>query len=170
MSQIPKRVYVLAFLFLSCFSSLLFGLESDKNQKVFIVADSGVYNYKTGIDIYEGHVVVDQGTSHITADRLITKRNQQDHQIREAIAYGFTTLAHYWTLPNEKDPELHAKAKIIKFYPIESKVTLEKNVFVTQGENSFKGELIHYNRDNQTITVPATANARAVIVYTPEKK
>lgn len=144
-------------------------LESDKNEKVNIVADSGVYNYKTGIDTFEGHVKIDQGTTHITADKLITKRNQK-HKIEEAIAYGLNELAHYWTLPNETDPEVHAKAKIIKFYPIASKVTLEHSVFITQGENSFKGELIHYNKNDQTITVPATPNARAVIVYNPEKK
>lgn len=150
------------------FPWLTFGLESDKKEKVYILADSGVYNFKTGIDIYEGNVKIDQGTTHITADRLITKKNDK-HKIKEAVAYGITKLAHYWTLPNQKDPEIHAHAKIIKFYPIESKVTLEKNVLITQGENSFKGELIHYNRNDQTITVPATANARAVIVYNPEK-
>jgi lipopolysaccharide export system protein LptA len=170
MRLILKLPQVTFFMFLYVLTSVAFSLESDKNEKIFIVADSGVYNYKTGVDIYEGNVKVDQGSSHITADRLITKRDNTTHKIKEAIAYGTGELAHYWTLPDKKDPEVHAKASIIKFYPAESKVTLEKNVFVTQGENSFKGELVHYNRNNQTITVPATANARAVIVYNPEKK
>lgn len=151
------------------YSSITFALQNDKNEKIHIAADSGVYNYKTGVDLYEGHVKVDQGTTHIRADRLITKKNTQ-HKINEAVAYGISGLAHYWTLPNEKDQEIHAKAKVIKFYPIESNVTLEQNVFVKQGENSFKGQLIHYNRNEQTITVPATENARAVIIYNPDKK
>lgn len=143
-------------------------LPTDKHEKVFIVADSTTYNYKTGMNIFEGHVKIDQGTTHITADKLITKSNPQ-HKIQEATAYGLEGLAHYWTLQKVNEPEVHARAKIIKFYPIESNVTLEQNVLVTQGENSFRGQLIHYNSNDQTIIVPATKNGRAVLVYNPDK-
>lgn len=146
---------------------LSFALFEDKKEKVYIVADSTIYNYKTGVRIYEGNVKVDQGTTHLTADRLITKNNTAQ-RIQEAIAYGDKTLAHYWTLPKPNEPEIHARAYIIKFYPIESNVIMEKNVNVVQGENNFSGELILYNHRDQTITVPASKNARAVLVYTPE--
>lgn len=145
-----------------------FALQEDSKEKVYIVSDSSVYNYKTGVKIFEGHVKVDQGSTHITADKLITKNNQQN-KMQEAIAYGLQGLAHYWTLPKVGDPEIHAKAKIIKFYPIDSNITLEQQVVVTQGENSFQGELIHYNRNDDTITVPASQNGRAVLVYDPDK-
>jgi lipopolysaccharide export system protein LptA len=143
-------------------------LQTDNLEKVYIVSDSFIYNYKTGINIYEGHVKVDQGTTHIMADKLITKNNLQ-HKIQEAIAYGVDHQAHYWTLPNTNDPEIHARAKVIKYYPSDSNATLEQEVFVTQGENSFQGQLILYNRNNQTITVPASKNGRAVLVYNPDK-
>lgn len=143
-------------------------LPTDKHEKVFIVADSTTYNYKTGVNIFEGHVKVDQGTTHILADKLITKSNPQ-HKIKEATAFGMEHLAHYWTLQKINEPEIHARAKIIKFYPIESNVTLEQDVFVSQGENSFRGQLIHYNSNEQTIIVPATKNGRAVLVYNPDK-
>lgn len=146
----------------------IFALDSDRLERVNIVADSGTYNYKSGTNIYEGNIKIDQGTTHITADRLITKSNAQ-HKIQEATAYGIQNVAHYWTLPKEGDPVIHARAKIIKFYPIESNVTLEKDVHVSQGENSFQGELIHYNSKEQTITVPASKNGRAVLVYNPDK-
>lgn len=145
-----------------------YALKSDRVEIVNIVADSTLYNYKTGINVFEGHVQVDQGTTHITADRLITKSNAA-HKIQEAVAYGFNDLAHYWTVPRVNEPEINAHAKIIRFYPVESNVTLEQTVTVQQGENSFQGELIHYNRANQTITVPATKGGRAVLVYNPNK-
>lgn len=145
-----------------------FALPEDNKEKVYIVADSTIYNYKTGVNIFEGNVKVDQGTTHITADKLITKNNHQ-HKIQEAIAYGINTVAHYWTLQKIDEPEIHAYAKIIKFYPIESNVTLEQNVVVSQGKNNFQGELILYNRGDQTITVPASKNARAVLVYNPDE-
>lgn len=162
------RVHKILFFILLICPISSFALDSDSKARVNIEADSVIYNYKTGLDVYEGHVKVDQGTTHIIADRLVTKSNHE-HRIQEATAYGLQELAHYWTLPKIGDPEVHAHAKIIKFYPIESNVTLEQNVHVTQGDNSFQGELIHYNSNDQTITVPASKNAHAVIVYNPEK-
>jgi len=147
--------------------NLVFALETDRTQALHIVSDAGIYNFKTGVDIYEGHVKVDQGTTHLLADKLITKKNKL-HKIQEATAYGLQTLAHFWTLPKKDDPEIHAHAKIIKFYPLESNASLEHEVFVEQGENRFQGELIHYNSSEQTITVPATTNAHASLIYYPE--
>jgi lipopolysaccharide export system protein LptA len=144
-------------------------LQQDSKEKIYIVSDSTIYDSKTGFTIFQGHVKVDQGTTHIIADRLTTKTNPQ-HIVQEVIAYGGQELAHYSTLPKIGDPEIHANAKIIKFYPIDSSLTLEKNVIVTQGENSFHGELILYNRNDQTIIVPASSQGQAVLVYDPDKK
>lgn len=162
------QVHKLVLIFLLSFSINAFALDGDSKAKLNIVADSGTYNFKTGVDVYEGHVKVDQGTTHITADKLITKKNSM-HKIQEATAYGVQELAHFWTLPKPGEPEIHAHAKTIKFYPLENNVSLEHDVYVTQGENSFKGELIHYNSSEQTITVPALSNGRAVLVYNPDK-
>jgi lipopolysaccharide export system protein LptA len=164
----PVLNRVILFILLFSYAIYAEALPEDHLQKVHIVADSGIYNYKTGINIYEGHVKIDQGSTHVTADRLITKNNKQ-HAIQEAIAYGIHTLAHYWTKPNVIDPEMHARAKIIKFYPIESNVALEHEAFASQGKNTFQGELIHYNSLEQIITVPATESGHAILVYNPDK-
>jgi len=156
-----------------CLLSLVFicahALPEDSKQKVIIAADHILYNYKTGVNTYEGNVKVDQGTTHITADRLVTKNNER-HKMREAIAYGSVNRAHYWTIPRPNDPVMHAFANVIKFYPLESNVTLEKNVFVQQGDNTFQGELILYNNYDETITVPPSANGHAVVVYNPDQQ
>ena len=148
-------------------SAPVFALPQDSRAKIHIIADVSHYNYKTGMSLFEGHVKIDQGTTHITADRLITKNNMQ-HQIQEVIAYGAKEQAHYWTLPKEGEKEIHAKANIIKFYPIASNIALEKNVTLIQGENSFQGQLILYNNNNQTIIVPESNHNRSVLVYNPE--
>ncbi|OGT41047.1 MAG: lipopolysaccharide transport periplasmic protein LptA [Gammaproteobacteria bacterium RIFCSPHIGHO2_12_FULL_37_34] len=165
MFQVLKKIF---FSILLGFSLHAYALKIDRQTVVHIVADSSIYNYKSGVNLFEGHVKIDQGTTHITADKVVTKDNQS-HKIKEAIAYGTKQLAHYWTLPKLNEPEIHAQAKIIKFYPIETNIVLEKNVILTQGENSFHGELIHYNKNNQTIIVPAAKNSRAVLIYNPNK-
>lgn len=163
MYQTHKQIFICLFIV-----SLGYSLVAVAQEKIYIIADSSVYNYKTGVKVFEGHVKIDQGTTHLTADKLITKNNNH-HKIQEAIAYGLQQPAHYWTLPKMGEPELHANADVIKFYPIDSKVTLEQHVTVAQGENSFKGTLIIYNMNDQTITVPASKDGRAVLVYNPDK-
>lgn len=160
--------YIFVIFSVTCCSSICLALPSDSKEMLHIVSASSNFNYKTGVNEFIGHVIIDQGTTHLTADRVITKNNAQ-HKIQEAIAYGTTQLAHYWTTPKTGDTEIHAYAKIIKFYPIESNVTLEQNATVQQGENSFKGELIHYNNNDQTIIVPQLEKSRAVLVYNPDK-
>lgn len=167
MSQALKWILV-ATLFTFCHQAA-FALRSDSGEKLYIVSDSSIYNYKSGTKVFEGHVKMDQGTTHLIADKVVTKNNAQ-HKIAEAIAYGDgTQKAHYWTTPNQGDPAVYADAKVIKFYPKDSTVVLQQSVTVKQGENSFQGELILYNMNNQTITVPASQSGRAVLVYNPDK-
>jgi len=149
-------------------ATAVFALPQDHLQTIRITADSSKYNYKTGVNEFAGHVKADQGSTHLTADRLVTKANHQ-HKIQEIIAYGTSERAHYWTLPTADDKEMHAKASIIKYYPMQSNITLEQTVEVKQGENSFQGDLIHYNSIEQTITVPKLDKSHALIIYNPGK-
>lgn len=146
----------------------LLALEGDDQQVMHINSDSSTYNYKTGMNIYEGHVKIDQGTTHLIADRVVTNSNSH-HKMEEAIAYGFTQLAEYTTVPKPGDPELHAKAKVIKYYPAKSMVFLEGDVVVTQGKNSFEGPLIVYNMKDQIVTAPPSKTGRATIIIEPSQ-
>ena len=114
MFQALKKIIML--LILLFYAIRVFALPQDKQAKIHIVADKSYYNYKIGMSLFEGHVKITQGTTHMTADRLVTKNNTQ-HQIQEIIAFGIQKQAHYWTLPKENEKEIHAKADIIKFYP-----------------------------------------------------
>lgn len=144
-------------------------LKSDTKKKVFIMSDFALLNYKTGIHTFTGHVLVDQGATHVSADKIQTISSKQ-HQIKQVTAYGLETLAHYWTIPKAGDSEIHARAKIIKFFPTSSNAILEKNAIVTQGNNSFRGDRILYDMHEETITVPASQHGKAVLIYDPNEK
>jgi lipopolysaccharide transport protein LptA len=163
-----RLFYLSSILFLMLFSPIAFSLPKDSEQPFSIVANTSVFNYKTGIDTYEGDVKIHQGATHLTADRLITQKNKQ-HKIILATAIGIKKLAEYTTVPSAGDPLLYAKARIIKFYPVTSVVILEKDVIVTQKGNSFHGPLIIYNIKDQVVTAPASKDGRATIVIDPEQ-
>lgn len=150
------------------FSRVIFALPNDNELPMYIVSDSSLFNYKTGVDTYEGNVKVDQGTTHLIADRLVTEKNEH-HKIVSAIAYGIQNIAEFITLPTKGDKLLNAKAKVIKFYPSTSIVVLEDNVIVTQGENSFHGPVIIYNMKDQIVAAPASKSGRATIVIEPKQ-
>lgn len=154
-------LYSLCLLFLYSLSA--FALPEDSKEKMTIQADYSIYNFKTGLSTYKGHVKVDQGTTHLTADLLTTKSHHR--QIQEATAYGQKQPAHYWTLPKPDDAIVNATAEVIHFYPSQSLVRLEKNVIIQQGENHLQGQLVLYDSKNQTITAPSFKNTQAVLVY-----
>ena len=78
--------YYMIFLSL-LFSQHAIALPNDGEQPMKIVADASLFNYKTGVDSYEGNVKVDQGTTHLSADKLVTEKNDK-HKIITAVAYG----------------------------------------------------------------------------------
>lgn len=140
----------------------------DDKQTLKISADSSMFNFNTGENIYEGNVQVIQDTTHLNADKIITKNNKE-HKIIEAKAFGGTKLAEYSTIPKPGDPIFKATAKIITFYPPTFTVVLEGNVKVTQGENSFQGPLILYNMKDQIVTAPASKIGQATFMIEPDK-
>lgn len=147
---------------------VVFALPEDSGKTLHIISNSTLFNYKSGIDTYEGHVKVDQGSTHLLADRLVTQKNAQ-HKIVLVTAYGIKHLAEYTTEIKIGDPILNAKAKVIRFYPQTSVVYLDDDVVVTQGENHFDGPHIVYNMKDQTINAPASNHGRATIVIQPQQ-
>ncbi len=163
----PKLNYKkIVFFILLIAPMTLLALQDDDRQIMHINSDSSTFNYKTGANVYDGNVKIDQGTTHLTADRVVTTSNAK-HKIEEAIAYGLSQLAEYTTLPKTGDDVLHAKAKVIKFYPAQSLVMLEGDVIVTQGKNSFHGPVITYNMKDQIVTAPPSKTGRATIIIEP---
>ncbi len=150
----------LSFLFIPNFC---YALPDDNQKQLNIVANSSQLNYKTGANVYEGNVKVDQGTTHITADRLTTQNNKR-HKIEKAVAYGIQKRAEYSTIAKIGDPVFHAQAEKITFDSLKSIIILEGNATVTQGENSFQGTIIIYNMKDQTIVVPPSKMGQARIL------
>lgn len=167
--QQHKKVFCLLILFCALFfSATSFALSSDNDKPMQIVADSTLINYKTGVYTYEGNVKIVQGTTQLIADRVITKNNS-NHKMEEAIAYGLKKVAEYSTIPKEGDQLMHASAKIIRFFPPKSTIELEDTVLVTQGENSFQGPFITYNMKDQVVTAPESKGGRATIIIEPNQ-
>ena len=141
----------------------------DETQPMHIVADATAFNYRTGIGIYEGNVIVTQGKTRLDTDRLETHNNAQ-HKIQETIAYGEKKPARYVTRLKPDDPSpLEAKADLIRFYPFRSLVILEGNAEVKHGEDIFQGPVAIYDMKRQTVSAPPSSSGRTRILVQPDR-
>lgn len=137
-----------------------FALQADQKEKIYISSDYAEMNRQTGIGIYRSGVEIDMGTTHVTGDILTTHMNKQN-KIEVAVVEGNKKqLAHYRTIPEEGKAELHAKSKIIKFYPQRKYVILIGNASITQGHDSITGERLEYDMNKQSLISPKVAGAK----------
>src|SRR3990167_5116698 len=110
-----KKIFLLfSLLSVSLTASAL--IDTNSEDPIHIIANATLFNYKTGINTYEGEVRIDQGVTHLTADRVITQSNDK-HKVILATAYGLTRQAEYSTLPKNSTVIMTALADEIEFTP-----------------------------------------------------
>lgn len=140
-------------------------LESDSKQKVYIESDSATLNRQQQTSVFIGNVKIDQGSTHIRADKL-TLYFDDHEKIKRAVAEG--NLAHYQTQPEAGKPVFHARAQSIEYNLASKVIELKGNATAEQGENRFKGPHILYNMQSQTILSAKKAGGRTTIVLDPQ--
>ncbi len=113
-----------------------------------------------------GDVIITQGTTIVTADKVIIYSDKQN-QIKQAIATG--NLATYTTVTDPAKPKLHALAQTIQYSPLSGDIILIGQAHVQQGDNSVTAPRLNYNMTSQTVVSPATENGRTTIVIQPQQ-
>jgi len=139
----------LALLFpvLSLISLPCAALKADREQNIRIQADAAVVDDKQGLSTYTGNVTVDQGTLHITADKVQIHRDRNEVvKVVASTADKSDRLAHYQQLPDENEALVEADAKEITWFVKEERLHLEGNArFRQTADTSFAGETIQYD-------------------------
>ncbi|TNF68012.1 MAG: hypothetical protein EP298_06460 [Gammaproteobacteria bacterium] len=81
-------------------------------------------------------------------------------------------VAKYYSLSTDKKNKQtpsYAYSKIMQFQPKKNLLTLEKNAFVQQKNNSFSGEKITYNTQTEVVNVPKQDFQRATMIISQEE-
>lgn len=131
-----------------CHPPIARALSEDQNQPIRIQADRVTLDERKAVSIYEGNVVVTQGTMRLTADtvRVFADRRQLDRIVAEG------NLAEFYQ-KTDKGEEVQAVAKQMEYRASDRLVILTGKAKLTQGPNSFASERIEYD------TVSAVVNA-----------
>ncbi len=153
-------------------------LESDSDQPINIEADSAVMDDSEGVAVYEGRVVVTQGSIRILGDKVKVHLNDANGFDRAYITGG---PARFRQLPEDKEEYIKAEARTIEYLAEENLLHLIEAARITQGGDLFSGERIDYDTARHRVKArgsTATADAgdgegdgerRVRITFQPKK-
>ena len=143
-------------------------LQGDSEQAIRIVADEAVRDEKTGLTIYRGNVLMNQGTIRIEADQITIYKIETEGD--KIVAEG--TPAHMAQQPEPDSPMMHAWGGIIEYYRTEERMLLLKDAQLEQDGSTVRGDRIDYLIDEQVVkaATDGSGNERRVEVVIPPHK
>ncbi|EIJ43669.1 lipopolysaccharide transport periplasmic protein LptA [Beggiatoa alba B18LD] len=144
-------------------SHSVFALATDKDQPINITAEQATIDDIKGIAIYEGNVVVTQGTIRIEADKVTltyTKKQTLDKVILDG------NPARFKQRPDNSTEDLNAKAEKMEYFATENRLQLTQNAEVWQGKDTFTGQRITYDTERGIIK----ANQKVQVTIQPRQQ
>lgn len=123
-------------------------LSTDTQQPVQIEADFAELDDEEHTTVYIGNVIVDQGSIHMTGDRLRVNFTE-NKDLKDAYLEG--RPATFKQTP-DNDDDVHGQALQIEYHAQQSLLKLIEKARVTQGERLFEGHRINYDTKRSLIT------------------
>lgn len=160
MYRLPARLLLLALLLVS---PGVRALESDAQQPIDIRARSVVANEKTGVSVYQGDVVMTQGSLRIEADKLeVTLREGLVQQVR---GWGSPARVRSRT---EAGEELRARAQRLEYRARPRELDLYGDVELRRDGDLLTGAReVHYSLADQTFVARGDAEGQVHAVIQP---
>lgn len=151
---------------------LLFGsaetlaLSGDRDQPMTLEADSVSIDEETGVSLYEGNVVITQGSLKLWADRLWIHR--RDGKTEKLISEGKPTRFRQMT---DDQQEVKGRALRAEFFVDRDELLLFDEAVLEQGADSFRSDRIVYNRGTTQVRAGASADGkqRVQVIIEPDK-
>ncbi len=117
-------------------------LSTDSQQPMHIEADRAELDETRRVTIYEGSVVIVQGSMRINANR-VDFYYDEDRGLDKAVALG--QPARYEQLPDDSDEPVRAKALRMEYYATRNILYLIDDAKVTQSGDTVTGDRITYD-------------------------
>lgn len=144
----PNPSAIIAMLVLClAISQPALSLPDDREKAIQITADRAMRDEKKGLTIYSGNVVLDQGSLHISADKIIVFRiNEEGDKI---VATGQPALVQQQPAVDEE--LMRAHAEVIEYFKAEDRLRLRSGAQIEQGGSTVKGNIIDYYINAQLV-------------------
>jgi lipopolysaccharide export system protein LptA len=158
------------FLWLLCFSLPPLPAQAhkdDSDEPLSINARSVEANEKTGIAVYRGNVILEQGNLSIRADRMETHTRQNITEY--VVATGQPVKLRQQA--DEQNEEIQAEANKVEYHMISRKVDMFGDVTLRQGTDLFTGHALHYGIDDKHLSATGddSNDGRIKVIIQPKK-
>ena len=134
------------------FSSLASALIDDANQPIEIEANSVIVDETSGFNEFLGNAEVSQGSLLITAELIQVQTNSDG--VETMIAKGTPDKPAKYIQSQENQARfIEATADLITYDVNEGMVYLVGNAYLIQGFDSFSGDSLSYDINNDKVIV-----------------
>ena len=139
-------------LFLVFFALLVFALPEDAKQPIEIEAHSVVVDETTEFHEFSGNAEVRQGSLLLLAELIQVQTNNEE--VVSVIAKGtLEKLAKYSQNQENQERFIEGTAALITYDVNEGMIFLVGNAHLVQGFDSFSGDTLNYDIDNDKVFI-----------------
>ncbi len=117
------------------------GEQTDRDKPVNIEADRVEIDDKKQEAVFEGNVVLTQGTLMLKADRIVV--NQTEAGFQSGVAYG--KPAYFRQKREGFDDYIEGEAERLEYHGEQEKIELFKNAMLKRGGDEVRGNYISYS-------------------------
>lgn len=141
------KIIVFLLLFATALPSL--ALPTDPKQPIQVTAERASIDDAKGVTVYQGNVVVTQGSTTIYAD-TVTLEYDAEHNVKVVHAKG--KPARFERLPGHRQSKVRAAALRMEYHHQRDVIHLRDNARIHQGKDTFTGDKIRYDMKRDLIT------------------
>ena len=144
-----NKFFLIVLMFFSTFS---LALSNDAKQPIEIEADSVEVDELSGFNEFTGNAEVRQGSLLMTAQLIQVQTNADG--VETMLAKGTKKIPAKYTQSQENQERfIEATATLITYDVNKGMIFLEGDAHLIQGFDSFSGEKLNYDIDNDKVTV-----------------
>jgi lipopolysaccharide export system protein LptA len=152
-------------------SATAWSLPGDRDQPILIKSNKAELDESKGMSIYQGEVMLEQGSIKLAADEVTIFSNQNG--VYRILATG--TPAHFQQIQKKNDTPIHAFGNSINYLLELELIELRENAKLEQQKNIFTGERIDYDMKQRLVNAESgpgdkTEGSRVEMVIQPNKK
>ncbi|TCP15581.1 lipopolysaccharide export system protein LptA [Crenobacter luteus] len=144
--------------------------QADRKKPIEITADSGTLDQLKGVTVWQGNVIVVQGTLRATADQVTVTRDAQGRQTLQGVGRPATFRQKL-----EGRPEyIEGQASRVDYTSASNQVVLTGNARVRRGADVVSGSVITYNTETEVYqvsggaaTAPGQSKGRVTVILQP---
>jgi lipopolysaccharide export system protein LptA len=151
--NLPNRRFRWA-LPLALVPSLVAALPEDRNQPIQLEASRGQIDQKTGVSVYEGNVVISQGSMRLNAD--VATIHVKDGGFQRMEATGNPVNLRY--RPTADKPEILGASQRVEYDVAGAKVIMSGNARLAQGQDVFTGDRVEYDLKSDVVRARGAGN------------